>query len=1132
MKRKGTRMICLTLAGLLCWSVPVQPLTAETLQEDRTATDSTVTGSDAGAKEMDTLLFGDNEEEVMESVDVSSMLYQAGGLGIPAQEDYGIAAYAMISQEEQENLKNDILRALEAGTETLDISGYNIPTENGAELSSLFTQVVNENPKLFYVTGGLRYWKNQTIYTRLEFSYSEVTDEQKAAFSAKLGEAASLVTSAMSEEEKALVLHDYLAQHCAYAYEEYSNGTLTSGSDEYNAYGALVNGKAVCQGYSEAYQALLQEVGIQSRICSSDAMNHAWNVVLIDGSWYHVDVTWDDPVWNREGRALHTFFLLSDTEMVNRMSGGGQNHHDWVDSVDCDSDRYDSASYWWKDIDSQIVQVGHQDYIYVKEASNVNFQIVRKTGDGTEETLYTSSATWPVTGSGGYCWSAQAFLSRQGEDIYFNDNLKIYSMSLADKNVQEVYAYEQGDGFIYGAMVYEDGTARLNIDTTPDRNTDSYTLVKLRDVISVTGVTLSQSSASLREGEELQLTVAVVPDNADNRKVTWTSDDPGVASVTEDGVVTAVKAGTAVIKVTTAEGGWTASCTVTVTCSHAMTETEAKEPTCAAEGNIRYWTCSKCDRYFSDEAGTTEITEKDIVIPVSDVHGATEVRGAKAAEEGKDGYTGDIWCTVCNTMIRKGEIIPALPHTHVMTRVEAVNPTCGTPGNVAYWTCSICEKNFIDEEGKTEAIEIVTPPTGNHRNTVTQNYRPATEEREGYTGDVYCNDCNQVIKRGTSVPKLPHTHSMSKTAAVAAACETDGNVEYWTCSKCGKKYADEAGTQELTDVTVRATGHTPGEWRSDETGHWRQCTVCGKEIVRTEHTFRWVVDRAATEDETGLSHEECACGARRNENTVIPKLDHVHTDIQHHNAVAATCMAKGCMEYWTCSSAGCAGKYYVDSTCQVAVASVEVPVDSHNHVGTGYWSKDAEGHAFICACGAVMISGTHVYVNDADPDCDQCGYKRFYVITGGANAAYETGSENGLTITADGAFQFFRDITVDGRTVDRGNYEVREGSTIVTLKKSYLDTLASGTHEIRVLYTDGKVASTQFTVQEKVNTDSGDTDIDDNTDTASVDTRKAISPKTGEPYQSAQWETVMAVCAAVAAGILVLLRKASAGRTE
>ena len=92
-------------------------------------------------------------------------------------------------------------------------------------------------------------------------------------------------------------------------------------------------------------------------------------------------------------------------------------------------------------------------------------------------------------------------------------------------------------------MVYEDGTARLNIDTTPDRNTDSYTLVKLRDVISVTGVTLSQSSASLREGEELQLTAAVVPDNADNRKVTWTSDDPGVASVTEDGVVTAVKAG-------------------------------------------------------------------------------------------------------------------------------------------------------------------------------------------------------------------------------------------------------------------------------------------------------------------------------------------------------------------------------------------------------------------------------------------------------------------------------------------------------------------------------------------------------------------------------------------------------------
>ena len=114
MKTKGKRMISLALAGFLCWSVPMQPLTAETLQEDQyhMAADNTVTGSDAEANEMEILLSGNNREEIVESADVSSMLYQAGGFGTPVQEDNGIAVYAMISPEEQENLKRDILQAL------------------------------------------------------------------------------------------------------------------------------------------------------------------------------------------------------------------------------------------------------------------------------------------------------------------------------------------------------------------------------------------------------------------------------------------------------------------------------------------------------------------------------------------------------------------------------------------------------------------------------------------------------------------------------------------------------------------------------------------------------------------------------------------------------------------------------------------------------------------------------------------------------------------------------------------------------------------------------------------------------------------------------------------------------------
>lgn len=338
-------------------------------------------------------------------------------------------------------------------------------------------------------------------------------------------------------------------------------------------------------------------------------------------------------------------------------------------------------------------------------------------------------------------------------------------------------------------------------------------------------------------------------------------------------------------------------------------------------------------------------------------------------------------------------------------------------------------------------------------------------------------------------------HSLKKTEAVAAACETDGNVAYWSCDKCGKTYADAAGTGEITDVSIQATGHTTGAWDSDETNHWKTCTVCGKETDKAAHTFQWVVDKAATEDETGLSHEACVCGRERSENTVLPKLDHIHTGIRHHQAVAATCTAKGNVEYWTCSGSKCAGKYYGDSACQIVIASIETPIDPENHV----------------------------YDNDADSDCNLCGFKRFYVVTGGAGAIWEKGSAEGLTFTADGAYKLFLSVEIDGKTVDRADYDTKEGSTIVTLKQKYMTTLSDGTHTLRILFTDGKDASTQFTVQEE-----SEEDVPANGSNANTNpTQKAVSPKTGDVNASGYPAVIILICAAVIAVALVSKRRLS-----
>lgn len=120
-----------------------------------------------------------------------------------------------------------------------------------------------------------------------------------------------LVKDDMSDMEKALVLHDYLVLHTVYDMKYLRKG----------AEGVLLLGRGVCDGYTQAYAMLLRMVGVECRCVSGSAGGaHAWNMVKIDGKWYHVDVTWDDPIGGRQRKEyLHyEFFMISDKEIRSR----------------------------------------------------------------------------------------------------------------------------------------------------------------------------------------------------------------------------------------------------------------------------------------------------------------------------------------------------------------------------------------------------------------------------------------------------------------------------------------------------------------------------------------------------------------------------------------------------------------------------------------------------------------------------------------------------------------------------------------------------------------------------------------------------------------------------------------------
>ena len=113
--------------------------------------------------------------------------------------------------------------------------------------------------------------------------------------------AGNIISPEMSTIEKASAIHDYIVSCTSYVGDRQSKNGYTP----YLAYGALVEGIAVCQGYASAFNALCAEAGIRS--CAVTNGSHMWNIVLADGKFYVFDTTWDDPVPDIPGKVENTY---------------------------------------------------------------------------------------------------------------------------------------------------------------------------------------------------------------------------------------------------------------------------------------------------------------------------------------------------------------------------------------------------------------------------------------------------------------------------------------------------------------------------------------------------------------------------------------------------------------------------------------------------------------------------------------------------------------------------------------------------------------------------------------------------------------------------------------------------------
>ncbi len=212
----------------------------------------------------------------------------------------------------------------------IDVSNYNIETSVINEMAAEIADIDGEN--YYYISRFMCYENDgemaQHLFVWYKYnSQEEVAQHRKADadLRAKVEDiVSSVVQNGMSEYETAKVLHDYIALNCAYDMRYYSGGMPSA---SYTAYGVLMDNIGVCAGYARAYQKLLQYCGIECEYVTGYANGgrHAWNIVKIDGEWYNVDVTWDDPTPDRKGYVRYNYFLRSDAVMArdhNRKSGG------------------------------------------------------------------------------------------------------------------------------------------------------------------------------------------------------------------------------------------------------------------------------------------------------------------------------------------------------------------------------------------------------------------------------------------------------------------------------------------------------------------------------------------------------------------------------------------------------------------------------------------------------------------------------------------------------------------------------------------------------------------------------------------------------------------------------------------
>ena len=330
------------------------------------------------------------------------------------------------------------------------------------------------------------------------------------------------------------------------------------------------------------------------------------------------------------------------------------------------------------------------------------------------------------------------------------------------------------------------------------------------------------------------------------------------------------------------------------------------------------------------------------------------------------------------------------PHTHTFDQEtikdEALKSAADCTNDAVYYKSCAC-----GEISTTETFTAADTALGhdwatdwnkdadNHWKECSRCHEKKDNAAHDYGEDNICDTCGYD-------KTVPHTHNLTLVPAKAPTCTEKGNTAYYTCDGCDKWFEDATGASEITDKTsviLAATGHSASDWKSDNTDHWKECTVVGCGVIiegsKAAHTAgEWIIDTPATATTSGSKHKECTvCGYTMTTET-IPATGGEHT----HNYGSE--WKNDATNHWhECScgdkkdtAAHTAGEWIIDTpatattsgskhkectVCGYTMTTETIPATGgeHTHNYGSEWKNDATNHWHECSCGDKKDTAAH-----------------------------------------------------------------------------------------------------------------------------------------------------------------------------